>query len=333
MQKTVREIAALLGGELCGPDGERVITGVTNLEDAGKDDITFAVGTHLAQAASSRAAVVIVPREAPDVGKTVIKVDSPRVAFARLLAMFTPQPAVPRGVHPHAYIGQNVRLGNNVSVQAFATVADDAIIGDNTIIQPYVYVGAGTHIGKDCLLYPHVTVREDCRLGDRIIIQSGAVIGSDGFGYVTIDGRHHKVPQVGNVVIEDDVEVGANAAIDRATTGSTVIKKGTKIDNLVHVAHNVTVGENCFFVAQTGIAGSTVIGDNVTFAGQTGCTGHVTIGDNSVFAARSGIISDVPANSFYAGFPARPHQEWLRAEAALRRLPELLKKLRPLWRK
>lgn len=332
MYKTVREIAALLGGELSGPAGDQVITGVTNLDDAGEHDITFAVGSHLARASASRAAAVIVPRQAPDVDKTVIKVDNPRVAFARLLEMFTPQPVVPRGVHPTASIGRNVTLGDNVSVQAFAVIEDNAVIGDNTVIYPYVYIGAGTHIGADCLLYPHVTVREACRLGDRVILQSGAVIGSDGFGYVTIDGRHRKVPQVGNVVIEDDVEIGANAAVDRATTGSTVIKKGTKIDNLVHVAHNVVVGENCFFVAQTGIAGSTVIGNNVIFAGQTGCTGHVTIGDNSVFAARSAVIGDVPPNSFYAGFPARPHQEWLRAEAALRRLPELLKKLRPLFR-
>lgn len=330
MRKTVKEIAALVGGEISGPDGDRVVTGVTNLEDAGPEDITFAVGAHLGRASASRAAAVIVPLDAPDVGKTVIKVDNPRVAFARLLELFTPPPAVPRGVHPTAVLGRDVTLGQNVSIQAYVVIGDGAVIGDNTIIYPHVYIGAGVQIGADCLLYPHVTVREACRLGNRVILQSGAVIGSDGFGYVTLDGRHRKVPQVGNVVIEDDVEIGANAAVDRATTGSTIIKKGTKIDNLVHVAHNVVVGENCFLVAQTGIAGSTVIGNNVTFAGQTGCTGHVTIGDNSVFAARSAVIGNVPPNSFYAGFPARPHQEWLRAEAALRRLPELLKKLRPL---
>ena len=159
-----------------------------------------------------------------------------------------------------------------------------------------------------------------------MIIHGGAVIGSDGFGYVTVNGRHHKVPQIGNVILEDDVEVGANVTIDRATTGSTVVKSGTKIDNLVHLAHNVQVGENCFLVAFTGIAGSTRIGNNVTFAGQCGCNGHLTIGDNCVFAARAGPIGNVPPNSFYAGFPARPYREWLKGEAAQRQVPELLKK-------
>jgi len=163
-----------------------------------------------------------------------------------------------------------------------------------------------------------------------VIVHSGAVIGSDGFGFVTIGGRHHKVPQVGNVVIEDDVEIGANAAIDRATTGSTVVKRGTKIDNLVHLAHNVVIGENCFLVAFTGIAGSTKVGNNVTFAGQSGAVGHITIGDNCVFAGKSGAAGDVPPGSFYAGFPARPHKEWLRGEAAVRRLPDLVKKVQAM---
>jgi UDP-3-O-[3-hydroxymyristoyl] glucosamine N-acyltransferase len=175
-----------------------------------------------------------------------------------------------------------------------------------------------------------VTIRENCQVGSRVIIQSGAVIGSDGFGFVTVGGKHQKVPQVGNVIIEDDVEIGANTCLDRATTGSTIVKQGTKIDNLVHLAHNVVVGENCFFVAQTGIAGSAKIGNNVTFAGQSGSAGHLTIGDNCVFAARSAPINDTPANSFCAGFPARPHKEWLRSEAAVGRLPELIKKVREL---
>jgi UDP-3-O-[3-hydroxymyristoyl] glucosamine N-acyltransferase len=182
-------------------------------------------------------------------------------------------------------------------------------------------------VGGDCLIHANVTVYGGCKLGSRVIVHSGAVIGSDGFGFVTIGDRHHKVPQVGNVIIEDEVEIGANVAIDRATTGSTIVRRGTKIDNLVHLAHNVVIGENCFLVAQTGIAGSAKVGNNVTFAGQSGSVGHVTIGDNCVFAGRAGAAGDVPANSFYAGFPARPHREWLRAEAAVRRLPALFKKL------
>lgn len=329
MKKTLSEIAELIGGNVLG-NGELEITGVTNIEEAGAAQITFAVPPHLAKAAVSAAGAVIIPDSETQFAKPAIRVANPRVAFASLLEIFMPRPEVARGIHPSAVVGAKAQIGNNAAIMAHVVIEDGAVIGDNVVIYPHAYIGADTVIGADTLIYPNVTVRENCRLGERVILNSGAVIGSEGFGFVTIDRRHRKVPQVGNVILEDDVEVGANAAIDRATTGSTIVRRGTKIDNLVHIGHNDVVGENCFFVAQTGISGSVTVGDNVVFAGQTGSAGHLTIGDNCVFAARSGIISDVPSGSFFAGFPARPHSEWIRAQAALVKLPEYQKKIRLL---
>jgi UDP-3-O-[3-hydroxymyristoyl] glucosamine N-acyltransferase len=329
VKKTLVEIAALLNGTVTDTTCIE-ITGVTNIDDAGPGDITFAVPPHLDKAGKCAAAAVIIPDTVESFSKPAIRVANPRVAFTTLLSLFTPKPDISPGVHPAAVVHATATLGANVAVMAHVVIDAHAVIGDNTILYPHTYIGRDVTIGKDTLIYPNVTIREDCQVGSRVIIQSGAVIGSDGFGFVTIGGRHQKVPQVGNVIIEDDVEVGANSCLDRATTGSTIVKQGTKIDNLVHLAHNVVVGENCYFVAQTGIAGSTKIGNNVTFAGQSGCNGHLTIGDNCVFAARSAPINDIPANSFYAGFPARPHKQWLRAEAAMGRLPDLIKKIREL---
>ena len=329
MQKSVAELAQILNGSVLG-DGTVVITGVTNIEEASESDITFAVPPHLDKAAACQAAAVVLPSSVTEYGKTAIRVDNPRLAFSKLLEMFTPPQPVARGVHPTAVIGTKVKLGDNVAVLPYVVISDGAVVGDNTVIYPYCYIGHNAEIGADSLLYPSVTVREHCRIGSRVIVHSGAVIGSDGFGFVTVEGKHHKVPQVGNVIIEDDVEIGAQTSIDRATTGSTIVKAGTKIDNLVHLGHNAVIGENCFLVAQTGISGSTKAGRNVTFAGQCGSAGHLSIGDNCVFAAKSGIISDVPPGSFYAGFPARPHRDWLKGEAAIGKLPDLLKKVRDL---
>ena len=213
---------------------------------------------------------------------------------------------------------------------AYAVIGDGVVIGAGTIIYPHVFIGAGSVIGENCLIYPHVTLRERTMLGNRIIIQSGAVLGGDGFGFITVEGEHLKVPQVGNVIIEDDVEIGALSAIDRATIFSTIIKRGTKIDNFVHIAHNVVVGEHCLIAAMTGISGSVTVGHHVTMAGQTGTNGHINIGANSVFIARAGITKSTPPNSFCAGVPARPHQEWSREQVALHKLPEALKRLRDL---
>lgn len=329
MEKTLTEIAAIVDGNIVG-DVKIHISGVTNIDLATGNDITFAVEPHLEQAAKSKAAAIIVTSGTVITGKTVIQVDDPRAAFAKLLAMFTPPLDIPRQIHPTAVIGRSVKLGKNVAVMPYAVVDDFAVIGDNVILYPHTYVGQYAKVGNDSIVYSSATIREHCAVGQRVIIHSSAVIGSDGFGFVSNSGKHAKVPQVGNVILEDDVEIGAHVGIDRATTGSTVIKSGTKIDNLVHIGHNCIIGHNCLIVAQTGISGSTVVGNNVTFAGQCGSAGHIEVGDNCVFAARSGLISNVAAGSFYAGFPARPHQEWLRGEAMNKRVPDLVKKVRAL---
>ena len=329
MQKTLREIAELVGGVLAG-EGSVTISGVTNIAEAGPGDITFAVPPHLEKAAASQAAAVIIPESVATFTKPAVRVANPRLAFTKLLAIFTPPLMIERGVHPTAIIGSHVKLGHNVAILPCAVVSDNAVIGDNTVLYPHTYVGREAIVGNDCILHSGVAIRENCVVGNRVIIHNNAVVGSDGFGFVTVGGTHTKVPQVGNVVIGDDVEIGACVTVDRATTSSTVVKNGTKIDNLVHLAHNVVIGENCFLVAQTGIAGSAKVGNNVTFAGQSGCGGHISVGDNCIFAARSAPINDVPAGSFCAGFPARPHKEWLRTEAAAAKVPDLLKKVRDL---
>ena len=332
MKKTLREIANLINGVLLG-DGDIEITGVTNIEDATATDIAFAVAPHLDKAAHSVAAAVIIPDTITEFARPAIRVENPRVAFVRLLQLFTPQIVVEPGIHDTAVVGKDVIIGENVAIMPHVVLADHVKIGNNTVVYPHTYIGHSAVVGSDNLIYSNVTVGENCHIGNNVIIHSGAVMGSDGFGFITVGGRHQKVPQVGNVVIEDDVEIGANVAIDRATTGSTIVKRGTKIDNLVHLAHNVVIGENCFLVAQTGIAGSVTVGNNVTFAGQCGSAGHLTVGDNCVFAARSAPIGDVPAGSFYAGFPARPHKDWLRAKASANRMPDLIKKVRDLERR
>lgn len=330
MEKTLCEIAQMVDGELLGDYGSLVISGVTNIADAGASDITFAVAPHLEKAQSCNAAAVLVPAETEAFARPAIRVANPRLAFTALLKAFLPPLKVVRQVHTSAVIDASSTIAENVAIMANVVIEAGASVGANAVLYPGCYLGHDASVGEDSVLYPNVTVMHECKVGKRNIIHSGAVIGSDGFGFVTVAGRHEKVPQVGNVVLADDVEIGANTAIDRATTGSTTIGRGSKIDNLVHLAHNVAIGEDCFLVAQTGIAGSAKVGNHVTFAGQAGSAGHLTVGDNCVFAARSAPIGDIPANSFCAGFPARPHKEWLRAEAAVKRLPETLKKLREM---
>ena len=257
-------------------------------------------------------------------------VEDPRAAFAKLLEHFTPKLSIERVVSDKAHIGKDVTIGKNVAVMPFAVIDDHAIIGDNATIYPHVYIGQYAEIGENSLVYSSATVREYCKVGKNCVVHSSAVIGSDGFGFTTKDGVHTKVPQVGNVIIEDNAEIGAHVGIDRAAIGSTVIGNGTKIDNLVHIGHNCKIGANCLIVAQTGISGSTIVGHNVTFGGQVGTVGHITIGANSVYAARSGITNNMPENMFCAGFPVQGHAEWLRMQVAMKKLPELVKKVRQL---
>lgn len=332
MEKTLSEISKLIGGKFSG-DGNIKITGLNRLDMAGEGDLCFAVEGHLDEAKTCAASAVILPlKYTGDFSKPSIRVEHPRAAFAQLLEIFTPKINIPTGISDKAFIGENVEIAEGATVMPFAYIGDGAKIGRGTIIYPHTYIGHYVTIGEDSKIYSGVTIREYCKIGSRCVIHSSTAIGADGFGFTTENGVHTKVPQVGNVVIEDDVEIGANVGIDRAAMGSTIIGHGTKIDNLVHIAHNCIIGANCLIVAQTGISGSTTVGDNVTFGGQVGTVGHIKIGSNSVYAARSGITKSMPANYFGAGFPVRTHAEWLRMQAAMQKLPALVKRVAKLER-
>lgn len=331
MEKSVQELAVFLHGTVEDDNPQLVITGVNGLLEAGSQDISFAVPPHVEHCHLSKAGVMVLSHDDPKLdGRPVIRVENPRAAFAALLELFRAPEEIERVISPMAYIAPTAKIGSNVAVQPFAVIEDGAEIGDGSIIYPHVYVGKRVKIGTDCIIYPSVTIREDCVLGNRVILQAGSVIGGDGFGYVTQNGKHSKVLQTGNVVLQDDVEIGNNTCIDRATVDSTIVGKGTKIDNLVHLGHNDILGENCLVVAHVGISGSVTVGNNVTFAGQVGTVGHITIGDNCVFGGKTGITNNIPANSFMAGFPAMPHKEWLRQEANLRKIGDLIKRVKNL---
>ncbi len=325
MSKSLKELAKLIGGKVFG-DESLLIEGVASAEEAKEGEITFACNSrYLEEVEKSPASAVIVFPEVRKLSKPFVRVDNPRLAFAKVLEVFTPSRQEPEGIHPTAILGKKVTLGKGVSVQAYVVIGDNARIGDGAALYPGVCVGKNVVIGNNALIYPQVVIREEVLIGKNAIIHSGTVIGSDGFGFVEGGGVHHKIPQVGKVIIEDDVEIGANVTIDRATTRVTTVKKGTKIDNLVHIAHNVTVGEDCLLVAQVGISGSVEIGNKVTLAGQSGVAGHLSIGDRVMVTAKSGVTKSIPSNSRVSGFPARPYREENKIKIALLKLPELLK--------
>ena len=314
MEKTLKELAEYLQGTLENEDPNLKITGVNGLVEAGPQDISFAVPPHVEHCHLSKAGVMVLAPEDPAIAKPIIRVADPRAAFAALLELFRAREEIARVISPLAAVAASAKIGKNVAIQPFAVIEEGAEIGDGSVIYPHVYIGKHVKVGQDCTFYPQVTIRENCVIGNRVVLQSGCVIGGDGFGYITDKqtGRHSSVLQAGNVILEDEVEIGNNTCIDRATAGSTIVGTGTKIDNLVHLGHNDILGKNCLVVAHVGISGSVTVGDNVTFAGQVGTVGHITIGDNCVFAGKTGITNNVPSNSFCAGFPARPHKEWLR---------------------
>ena len=327
MQKNLKEIAELVGGELIG-NGEIQITGLNSIDTAKQGDLTFADEKHVAAAKNSSASAVIIPKNFEgEIPANVIKAENPKVAFAMLMEIFKPQIKLADGISDKAYIGNGAKISSTAKVMAFAYIDDGAEISDGAIIYPHTYIGQNAKIGADTVIYSSVTIREYCEVGARCVIHASTVIGADGFGFTTKGGVHTKVPQIGNVVIEDDVEIGAHVGIDRAAMGSTVIGHGTKIDNLVHIGHNCKIGANCLIVAQTGISGSTIVGDNVTFGGQTGTVGHIKIGGNSVYAARSGITKNMSAGVFCSGFPAQNHNDWLKLQASLQKVPALIKKV------
>lgn len=328
------EIAQLVHGELVG-DRNVVITGVAGIKDAQKGDITFlANAKYLPFLRHTHASAVIVGPEVETSDRAFIRSDHPSQAFTQIVSYFTPKAApIEAGVHPTAIIAKNVHLGPNISVGAYVVLEEGVFVDEGSVLHAHLYVGRDTHIGKNCILYPHVTLREHVKIGDRVIIHSGSVIGSDGFGYETADGRHIKIPQFGSVEIEDDVELGANVCVDRGRFKNTLIKRGTKIDNLVQIAHNVVIGEDCLVVSQVGISGSTELGKRVIVAGQAGLVGHIEVGDDAIIGARSGVSKSVPAGAVMLGEPARPIQEQKRLFAFISRLPELFKEFADIKKK
>ncbi len=330
---TLGQLARALGAVLEG-DPERVIRGVAPLETAGPDEISFV--THpkfLPRGVSSRAGALLVANDVKEVRGALLRVASPQTALIALLRLFHPAPPLVSGIHPSALVASDSRVDASASVGAFAVILPGAVIGARARIFPLVYVGEEAEIGEESTVYPNVVVREGVRIGRRVIIHPGAVLGSDGFGYV-FDGRaHQKIPQVGGVIIEDDVEIGANVTIDRATLGHTIVRRGTKIDNLVQVAHNVEIGEDAIVVAQSGISGSCRVGSRAMLGGQVGVADHVTIAADVMLGAQSGVPGDIRAPGQYLGSPPRPVAEARRIYAAMPRLPDLIKKVRVLERR
>lgn len=332
-QKTLKEIAALVGGQVAG-DEAAVITGACGAKEAAPGDITYIAGPkNLSLLKDTRASAVIVSKDVDWREKPVIRCDNPSAAFLKVLSLWTQERVVAPGVHKGAHVSASAKLGAGVSVGPGAVIEDDCVIGDHTEVLANAFVGRGTRIGSHCVLYQSVVVRENTRIDDRVILHCGAVIGADGFGYEMIEGRPVKVPQLGNVWIQENVEIGANACVDRARFGTTTIKKGTKIDNLVQVAHNVTIGENCLIVSQVGISGSTEIGDRVILAGQVGVVGHLKIGDGAIIGAQSGVYTSVEKDAVLLGSPPRPIREEKELIIYVSKLPQLFKDVKELKKK
>lgn len=324
MNKTLKEIAKLIDGEVIGDEGI-IITGVAGIREAYKGDITFVANPkYFSLIEKTRASAIITARDVEISYKPIIRTDNPSLAFAKIVSLIAPnEVSHPKGIHPTVILGKNAALGKGVAIGPYAVLEDNVCIGDETIIYAGCFIGHHTKIGSKALIYPNVSIRERITIGDRVIIHSGTVIGSDGFGFATIKGLHHKIPQIGTVEIGNDVEIGANVTVDRARFDKTVIGNGTKIDNLVQIAHNVVIGENSIIVAQAGISGSTNIGNGVTLAGQAGLVGHITVGDGAVVAAQAGVTKSVPANSIVSGYPARSHDTAKRVNACVQNLPKL----------
>jgi len=328
----LKDFAEIVKGVIQGdPDIE--IAGVSGIMDAHEGDITFVSSAkYLKQACESKASCIIVKELMPGIKASQLITSNPYFAFAKAIECFYPGLSFQPGISEKAIIHGHVQFGKGVSVYPFAYLSDDISIGDDTVILPGVFIGEKTKIGKHCIIHPNVVIREGVTIGDRVIIHSGTVIGSDGYGYTFEKGEHYKIPQVGGVIIEDDVEIGSNVSIDRATLGNTVIGRGTKIDNLVQIAHNVKIGEKSLIIAQAGIGGSSEIGSYVTIGGQSALADHTVIEPGTMIAGQSGLFGHVP-KGIYSGTPAIPHKNWLKSQALFAKLPEIYKKIRELENK
>ncbi len=322
--RTLAELADLLGGEVVG-DGGVVIRGVAGIREALPGDLTFIANSRYeSYLGETRASAVICSRDIGRAPLPLLRVDNPYLAFQRIVRVFRPELLRPEpGVHPTAVVAKDALVAEGASVGAHCVVESRAEIGRNAVLMPRCYVGVAAQIGADTLLYPGVVVREECVLGERCIVHPNAVIGADGFGFAFDAGRYHKIPQVGTVIVGDDVEIGANTTIDRATTDATRVGDGTKIDNLVQIGHNVNIGRHCIIVAQVGISGSTELEDYVTLGGQVGLTGHIRVGRGAQVGAQSGVSKSVPAGGTVFGYPAMPMTLFKRLHALLMRLPQM----------
>ena len=327
VKRSLESLAREVGGKVIG-DGSVVISGLAGIEGAQEGDITFANNERFFPLLKeTTASAAIVPQEIADLSLPLLIVKNPLLAAAKILALFTQRPYVAGGVSEMAWVSPSAKVSRDATIHPLASIGDEAEIGPRAIIHPFVSIGPQAVIGEDTIIYPNVTIYPRCILGKRVIVHAGTVIGADGFGFVKDGEANMRIPQVGIVEIEDDVEIGANCCIDRATFGKTLIKKGVKFDNLVQVGHNVQIGENSIIIAQVGISGSTKLGKNVILAGQVGVVDHVEIGDNVMVGAQSGIYTDVPANQVVVGSPPLPHRQYLRVVAVWTKLPEMKKEL------
>jgi UDP-3-O-[3-hydroxymyristoyl] glucosamine N-acyltransferase len=328
----LQDIAARLGCRLEG-DGQLEVGRITTLKDAGPGDLAFFTNPKYARdLRTTRAGAVILSEQADAAPCAMLRAPDPYLAFAKAVALFAEDWRPAPGVHPRAHVEEGAAIAPDASVGPYAVVAEGARIGARTVVHSHATIGRRAEIGEDCTVHARVSIRERVRIGSRVVIQDGAVIGSDGFGFATSQGAHHKIPQVGDVVVEDDVEIGANTTIDRPAVGETRIGAGTKIDNLVQVAHGVAIGRNVLLAAQVGIAGSTTLEDNVTLAGQVGVAGHLTLGAGVIATAQTGIPNSVEAGRFISGYPAIDNRDWLKSSAVFRQLPELKKTVAELQR-
>ena len=328
----LKDFAEIVKGVIHGdPDIE--ISGVSGIMDAHEGDITFVSSAkYLKQVYDSRASCIIVKELIHDIKTSQLVTSNPYFAFAKAIECFYPSLSFQPGINEKAVISGSARLGKGVSVYPFAYLSDDISIGDGTVILSGVFIGEKTRVGKHCIIHPNVVIREGVTIGNRVIIHSGTVIGSDGYGYTFENGEHYKIPQVGGVIIEDDVEIGSNVSVDRATLGNTVIGRGTKIDNLVQIAHNVKIGEKSLIMALVAIAGSSEIGSYVTIGGQSALADHTVVESGTIIAGKSGLFGHV-TKGVYSGSPAIPIKDWLRSQSLFAKLPEMHKKIRELENK
>jgi UDP-3-O-[3-hydroxymyristoyl] glucosamine N-acyltransferase len=330
LRKSLRELAAIIGGEVVGDDGIKV-SGIAGLDEAGSDEISFLANPKYAKKLKdTKAAALIASSKDVDFERPLIVTPNPYLAFAKISTLFFVPPYQPRGVDKGAVIGKGTKLGEDLSIFPMVYIGEEVEIGNRVTIYPGVSVGDRCVIGNDSLIYSNVTIYHDTRIGERAIIHAGAVIGSDGYGFAKDGPRYVKIPQVGGVRIDEDVEIGANTTIDRATFGMTWIKRGVKTDNLVQIGHNVVIGEDTVIVSQAGISGSATIGDRVAIAGQVGIAGHIHVGDDVILGSRAGATKDVGPNQILSGVPAMPHKEWLKCQMSFAKLPQIRRRLAEL---